>query len=60
MVGLEVVDVLSDTARADREKILATPTLMRVLPLPVMRVVGDLSDPAVLEQLLLPPAQFLM
>lgn len=40
----EVVDVLDDPARAERERILVTPTLVRVSPPPPLRVGGDLSD----------------
>ena len=31
-------------ALAEDEKILATPTLIKSLPLPLRRVIGDLSD----------------
>ena len=41
---LEVIDVLEHPQLAEDEKILATPTLIRELPLPVRRVIGDLSD----------------
>ncbi|HUQ99985.1 MAG TPA: circadian clock KaiB family protein [Gemmatimonadaceae bacterium] len=41
---LEIVDVLEDPQRAEDEKILATPTLIKNLPLPLRRVIGDLSD----------------
>jgi circadian clock protein KaiB len=41
---LEVVDVLENPQRAEDEKILATPTLIKQLPLPLRRVIGDLSD----------------
>ena len=30
--------------RAEDERILATPTLIKSLPLPLRRVIGDLSD----------------
>ncbi|MCA9605380.1 MAG: circadian clock KaiB family protein [Myxococcales bacterium] len=43
---LEVIDVLEDPNRADQDKVLATPTLIRRLPLPTRRLVGDLSDRA--------------
>lgn len=42
---LEVVDVYQQPALADEERILATPTLVRVSPLPLRRIVGNLSDP---------------
>lgn len=41
---IEVVDVLDQPALAEEERILATPTVVRVAPLPRRRVVGDLSD----------------
>lgn len=41
---VEVIDVLERPDLAEREKILATPTLVRVLPLPSRRVIGDLSS----------------
>jgi circadian clock protein KaiB len=39
-----VVDVLEHPDWAEKEKILATPTLIKELPLPIRRVIGDLSD----------------
>jgi circadian clock protein KaiB len=41
--GLEVIDVLVDPERAERAKILATPTLLRRRPGPDVRIIGDLS-----------------
>jgi circadian clock protein KaiB len=41
---LEIIDVLEHPQLAEDEKILATPTLIRELPLPPRRVIGDLSD----------------
>ncbi len=41
---LEIVDVLENPQRAEDEKILATPTLIKNLPPPLRRVIGDLSD----------------
>jgi circadian clock protein KaiB len=40
---LEVVDVFADPMRAVEDKILVTPTLLKLTP-PVVRVVGDLSQ----------------
>jgi circadian clock protein KaiB len=40
---LEVIDVLVDPERAERAKILATPTLLRRRPVPDVRIIGDLS-----------------
>jgi len=41
---LVVVDVLERPQLAEDEKILATPTLIRELPPPMRRIVGDLSN----------------
>lgn len=41
---LEVIDVLQHPEKAEMERIIATPTLARVLPPPLRRVIGDLSD----------------
>ena len=38
------MDVLQNPQRAEDEKILATPTLIKKLPPPLRRVIGDLSD----------------
>lgn len=41
---VEVIDVLENPALAENEKILATPTLVKRLPEPVRKIIGDLSD----------------
>lgn len=41
---LEIVDVLENPDAAEKDKILATPTLVKSLPPPLRRVIGDLSD----------------
>lgn len=41
---LIVVDVLDSPQLAEDDRILATPTLIKELPLPLRRVIGDLSD----------------
>ena len=41
---LKVIDVLKDTKLAIQDTILATPTLIRVLPPPIRKLIGDLSD----------------
>lgn len=41
---LEVIDILEHPERAEQAKILATPTLIKQLPPPLRRVIGDLSD----------------
>ena len=44
MVDIEVIDVLTDPEKAEEAKILATPTLIRQLPEPLRRIIGDLTD----------------
>jgi len=44
MYELEVINVLENPQLAEDEKIMATPTLSRSLPLPIKRIIGDLSD----------------
>jgi circadian clock protein KaiB len=44
MYTLQIVDVLKNPQLAEDEKILATPTLSRILPPPIRRIIGDLSD----------------
>jgi circadian clock protein KaiB len=41
---LEVINVSDDPLTAETEKILATPTLIKYEPLPVKRIIGDISD----------------
>ncbi|HUQ70565.1 MAG TPA: circadian clock KaiB family protein [Planctomycetaceae bacterium] len=41
---LEVIDVYQNPALAVSEQIIAVPTLMKQLPAPLRRLVGDLSD----------------
>jgi circadian clock protein KaiB len=41
---LDVIDVLKNPQAASEDKILATPTLMKVSPEPAKRIIGDLSD----------------
>lgn len=43
-VDVDVVDILREPLRAMTEGILVTPTLVRLSPLPVIKIVGDLSD----------------
>lgn len=42
--ALKVIDVLKNPQLAEEDKILATPTLAKILPLPVRKIIGDLSD----------------
>jgi circadian clock protein KaiB len=41
---LEIVDLLKHPARALEDGIIVTPMLLKLSPLPVQRVVGNLSD----------------
>jgi circadian clock protein KaiB len=41
---LEIIDVLASPEIAEEHRILATPTLVKELPPPLRRVIGDLSD----------------
>ena len=41
---LEIVDLLVHPQRALADGIIVTPTLLKLLPLPVQRVIGSLSD----------------
>ena len=41
---LEVVDLFQQPHRAQGEQIIAVPTLIKKLPPPLRRIIGDLSD----------------
>jgi circadian clock protein KaiB len=41
---LEVIDIFQHPALAKDHQILAVPTLIRALPIPLRRFIGDLSD----------------
>lgn len=42
---LEVIDILERPDLAEQDRIIATPTIVRVSPLPIRKVIGDISDP---------------
>ncbi|MCF2972219.1 circadian clock protein KaiB [Synechococcus sp. Nb3U1] len=42
--SLKVIDVLKNPQLAEEDKILATPTLAKILPPPVRKIIGDLSN----------------
>jgi circadian clock protein KaiB len=42
--NLEIVDILQKPALAREAQIVAAPTLIKLLPLPLRRIIGDLSD----------------
>jgi circadian clock protein KaiB len=41
---IEVIDLVRDPQRAQTDQIVALPTLVRKLPEPIKRVIGDLSN----------------
>jgi circadian clock protein KaiB len=43
---IEVVDLLKNPTLAQDHQILAIPTLVRSLPVPISKIIGDLSDTA--------------
>ncbi len=43
---LEVVDIYQQPQLAKEDQIIATPTLIKKLPLPLRRLIGDMSDTA--------------
>lgn len=45
IVDLEIIDVNEQPALVVRDQVLAAPTLVKHLPAPLRRLVGDLSDP---------------
>lgn len=47
---IKVIDVLEQPEMAEQEKILATPTLIKVAPKPQRRIVGDLSNVKLLSK----------
>jgi circadian clock protein KaiB len=41
---IEIIDLLKDPQLASGDQILAIPTLVRKLPEPIMKIIGDLSN----------------
>jgi circadian clock protein KaiB len=41
---IEVIDLVKNPALARNHQILAIPTLVRSLPVPIRKIIGDLSD----------------
>jgi circadian clock protein KaiB len=41
---LEIVDIYQQPERAHEAELVAAPTLIKELPLPLRRIIGDLSD----------------
>ncbi len=42
--SLEVIDIYQQPTLAEGEQIIAAPTLLKKLPLPLRRFIGDMSD----------------
>ena len=42
--NIEVIDLLKNPKLARGDQIIAVPTLVRKLPVPVRKIIGDLSD----------------
>ncbi len=42
--NVEIIDVLEQPQRAEAEKIMVTPTLIKQLPPPLQRIIGDMSN----------------
>jgi hypothetical protein len=51
-VHLTVVDLAHEPTRAEADKVLFSPTLVKVWPAPKMWILGDLSESNVLTDLL--------
>jgi len=43
-VDLEIVDIYQHPELAGRHQVVAAPTLVKLLPLPLRRIIGDLSE----------------
>lgn len=52
---VDVVDVSEAPADADAYRIVATPTLVRIHPPPAKRIVGDLTDAALVRSVMSQP-----
>ncbi len=51
-VDMEIVDIYQQPEFAVQDQIVAAPTLLKLLPLPLRRIIGDLSEePRVLRGL---------
>lgn len=42
--ALEIIDVYKDPLRAQQEQLVALPLLVKLRPVPIRKLVGDLSD----------------
>ncbi|MET0517564.1 MAG: circadian clock KaiB family protein [Burkholderiaceae bacterium] len=50
--AIDIVDVFSDPARALADGVFMTPTLIKLAPSPARRVVGNLSQTALVREVL--------
>ena len=41
---LEIIDIYQQMDMAERDNIIAAPTLIRMLPPPLLRLIGDMTD----------------
>jgi circadian clock protein KaiB len=44
VVDLEVIDIYQQPELAEKYQVVAAPTLVKLLPLPVRHIIGDLSE----------------
>jgi circadian clock protein KaiB len=51
-IGFEVLDLAREPERAEQDNVVFTPTLVKRRPEPRAWILGDLSDPAVVTDLL--------
>lgn len=49
---LTVIDVLEHPEQAEKDRIFATPTLIKIVPQPRLRIVGDLSNDKLLSDVI--------
>jgi circadian clock protein KaiB len=49
---LTIIDVLEHSELAEQDKIVATPTLIKVFPPPSSRLIGDFSDSEIVRRCL--------
>lgn len=45
-VDLEVIDIFQQPELAEKYQVVAAPTLVKLLPPPIRRIIGDLSEEA--------------
>jgi circadian clock protein KaiB len=50
--AIEVIDVFREPKRAMADRVLMTPTLIKLSPMPIQRIIGTLSQPHILSQAL--------